>query len=112
MHVECQYSPLLAMSQESVFVTHLLTVLYLTLKSVSVFRFTMVGLKELCTWFDLERGGNKEAIVPRIMEFLLKPEPSGRPLPEKSKLLVNPLSSSAVQHKGDSCHRMSKITIM
>ena len=50
-----------------------------------LWRFTLVGLKELCMWFDLERGGTKEKMCERILEFLLKPEPSGRPLPEKSK---------------------------
>ncbi|XP_038057605.1 protein DEK-like [Patiria miniata] len=56
-----------------------------TKKEATLVRYTMEGLKEVCMWLDLDKSGNKEKILERIMDFCLKPEPSGRPHPQKKR---------------------------
>jgi len=41
-------------------------------------------LKLICETLDIERGGNKEDIIERIMSFLMKPKSSGKELPKPS----------------------------
>ena len=58
---------------------------------------TMAVLKTLCETLDLEKTGTKDQVVPRIMSFLMDPQPSGRELPKakaaksKSKTLFSDL---------------------
>ncbi|XP_022092571.1 protein DEK-like [Acanthaster planci] len=56
-----------------------------TKKESTLVRYTMEGLREICMWLDLDKSGNKEKILERILAFCLKPEPSGRPHPQKKK---------------------------
>ena len=44
------------------------------------FRMTMAQMKSMCDVLDLERGGTKETIVTRLMDFFLKPASSGKKL--------------------------------
>ncbi|XP_070556673.1 protein DEK-like [Ptychodera flava] len=48
-------------------------------------KFTVSGLKEFCEWLDLEKGGGKEELIHRILDFLLEPKPSGKALPKPKK---------------------------
>lgn len=48
-------------------------------------RFTVEGMKELCTILDVEKKGTKDKMMDRIMEFCLNPQSSGRPIPEKGR---------------------------
>ncbi|KAK2189342.1 hypothetical protein NP493_109g07023 [Ridgeia piscesae] len=41
---------------------------------------TMAQLKLMCETLDLERGGTKENIVERLIDFLMSPHSSGKPL--------------------------------
>ncbi|KAI0226492.1 Protein DEK, partial [Lamellibrachia satsuma] len=41
---------------------------------------TMAQLKLMCETLDIERGGTKENIVERIIDFLMSPHTSGKPL--------------------------------
>ncbi|KAJ8033007.1 Protein DEK [Holothuria leucospilota] len=54
-------------------------------KEIQLNRFTLAGLKELCTWLALEKGGTKEDIIQRILEFCLMPTISEKKLPVKKK---------------------------
>ncbi|XP_030837776.1 protein DEK-like [Strongylocentrotus purpuratus] len=56
-----------------------------TKREALLVKFTMEGIKEICTILDVEKKGNKDVIMERIMEFCLNPQPSGRKLPEKGK---------------------------
>jgi len=38
-------------------------------------------LKFICEVLDIERSGKKEDIIARILQFLMKPEASGKALP-------------------------------
>ena len=40
----------------------------------------MAQLKLMCETLDIERGGTKENIVERIIDFLMSPHTSGKPL--------------------------------
>ncbi|KAL5021589.1 hypothetical protein ScPMuIL_000744 [Solemya velum] len=42
-------------------------------------------LKPVCEVLDIERGGKKEEILERILDFLLNPKDSGKKVPEKKK---------------------------
>ncbi|XP_041484240.1 protein DEK-like [Lytechinus variegatus] len=48
-------------------------------------KFTMEGIKELCTILDVEKKGLKDVIMERLMDFCMNPQPSGRPVPQKGK---------------------------
>ncbi|XP_071964988.1 protein DEK-like [Antedon mediterranea] len=48
-------------------------------------RLTMTALRDFCSYLDLERGGNKEIVMKRIMDFCLNPTPSGKKIPKKKK---------------------------
>ncbi|XP_030839441.1 protein DEK [Strongylocentrotus purpuratus] len=54
-----------------------------TKREALLVKFTMEGIKEICTILDVEKKGNKDVIMERIMEFCLNPQPSGRKLPRK-----------------------------
>jgi len=55
------------------------------LKQFSFFRSKNAILKPLCQILDLERSGTNGVIIDRILEFLLKPEDSGKRLPVTKK---------------------------
>jgi len=42
-------------------------------------------LKSICETLDVERGGKKEDIIERIINFLMEPTSSGKPLPSSTK---------------------------
>lgn len=42
-------------------------------------------LKPVCELLDIERGGKKDDILERILDFLLNPKDSGKKVPEKKK---------------------------
>jgi len=42
-------------------------------------------LKSICDTLDIDRGGKKEDVVERIMNFLMEPKSSGKPLPLSTK---------------------------
>lgn len=44
-------------------------------------RLDVKHLKDICEVLDLEKKGRKEEIVNRIMDFLMDPKDSGKPLP-------------------------------
>ncbi|XP_070556563.1 protein DEK-like [Ptychodera flava] len=44
-----------------------------------------IWLEEFCEWLDLEKGGGKEELIHRILDFLLEPKPSGKALPKPKK---------------------------
>lgn len=50
-------------------------------KSDSLQKLNVSGLKQMCELLDLDRSGTKEVICKRIMEFLMAPVDSGRPVP-------------------------------
>jgi len=54
-------------------------------KKEKLTKFTSPLLKMVCEVLDLERKGKKEEIIDRIMDFLMKPESSGKPLPKPSQ---------------------------
>ena len=41
---------------------------------------TLAQVKSMCEVLDLERGGTKETIINRLMDFFLKPASSGKKL--------------------------------
>ena len=45
-------------------------------------------LKTICEVLDLERSGTKDAIVEKIMSFLLLPKDSGKPVPASKKSMI------------------------
>lgn len=49
-----------------------------------LFRMNTACLKSICEVLDLERGGKKEDILDRLINFLMKPKSSGKALPKKS----------------------------
>lgn len=57
---------------------------------VSFFRMTATGLRSICEVLDLERGGRKEDIVDRLINFLMKPKSSGKALPKSKKSMYKP----------------------
>ena len=42
-------------------------------------------LKYYLNMLDLDRGGKKEDVVERIVNFLMEPKSSGKPLPSSAK---------------------------
>ena len=51
-----------------------------------VFRtFTKPMISHVCEILDVQRSGNKDEVVERLMEWLLKPEDSGKKVPKKRK---------------------------
>ncbi|XP_071835949.1 protein DEK-like isoform X1 [Apostichopus japonicus] len=54
-------------------------------KEVQLNRFTTGGLKELCMWLNLEKGGTKEDLIQRIFEYCLNPVMSKKKPPVKRK---------------------------
>ncbi|XP_077991693.1 protein DEK-like isoform X2 [Glandiceps talaboti] len=54
-------------------------------KENNLIKYTVSGLKEFCEWLDLEKGGTKEDIIHRILDFLLEPAPSGKPMPKPKR---------------------------
>ncbi|XP_069074338.1 protein DEK [Pleurodeles waltl] len=44
-----------------------------------------VMLKVICEVLDLERSGSNGELITRIMNFLMEPKPSGKPLPKSAK---------------------------
>lgn len=75
-------------------------------------KMTTSALKSVCEVLDLERGGRKEDIVERILNFLMKPKSSGKALPkpkkrrssagEKSKSKKSKSSKKTAQKKNSS----------
>lgn len=51
-------------------------------------RMTTSALKSICEVLDLERGGRKEDIVERVLNFLMKPKSSGKALPKPKKSML------------------------
>lgn len=51
-----------------------------TKKIASVQKFEVKHLKSICEMLDLEKKGNKEEIGTRIVDFLLEPKDSGKPV--------------------------------
>nr|XP_042134746.1 protein DEK [Peromyscus maniculatus bairdii] len=49
------------------------------------FRFRNAMLKSICEVLDLERSGVNSKLVKRILNFLMHPKPSGKPLPKPKK---------------------------
>lgn len=49
-------------------------------KLSSVQKFEVKQLKSVCEMLDLEKKGNKEEIAERIVEFLIEPKDSGKPV--------------------------------
>lgn len=45
----------------------------------------MTGIKSICGKLELERGGSKEVIIQRLMDFLMKPEVSTDAVKTSSK---------------------------
>lgn len=43
-------------------------------------KFEVKQLKSICEMLDLEKKGNKEEIAERIVEFLMEPKDSGKPV--------------------------------
>jgi len=54
----------------------------------------MAQLKLMCETLDLERGGTKENIVERLIDFLMSPHSSGKPL-KQNKVKARMYQSSA-----------------
>ncbi|GBN17024.1 Protein DEK [Araneus ventricosus] len=54
-------------------------------KKATTEKLTNAVLKRICEVLDLERGGTKEDIVMRILDFLLEPKDSGKKVPTKKK---------------------------
>jgi len=48
-------------------------------------KFTIPGLKFVCEVLDLERSGTKSELEKRLMEHLMEPRSSGKPVPGKRK---------------------------
>ena len=42
-------------------------------------------ISHVCEILDVQRSGNKDEVVERLMEWLLKPEDSGKKVPKKRK---------------------------
>ena len=53
--------------------------------SVFCFRFRNAMLKSICEVLDLERSGVNSELVKRILNFLMHPKPSGKPLTKSKK---------------------------
>jgi len=45
----------------------------------------MPMLKSICEILDIERVGKKEDVIERIINFLMEPKESGKPVPEAKK---------------------------
>lgn len=52
-------------------------------KTEFLHNLTVSALKQLCELLDLERIGTKEVLVERLLDFLMEPVDSGRPVPEQ-----------------------------
>ncbi|XP_078544109.1 protein DEK [Lissotriton helveticus] len=48
-------------------------------------KYTKAMLKIVCEVLDLERSGPNPELIMRIMNFLMEPKPSGKPLPKSAK---------------------------
>merc|ERR1712098_379124 len=51
-------------------------------KITYISRMYMPLLKEICLIFGLERSGSKEVVTERILDFIVKPEDKGLPVPQ------------------------------
>lgn len=54
-------------------------------KRAQLSKNTIAGLKKMCKILDLERGGSKEDILNKLMDFLLAPKSSGESVPKPKK---------------------------
>lgn len=67
-------------------------------------KVTVGGLKQMCDVLDLERSGTKAVLIESILEFLLEPVDSGRPVPApktKGKSRGRPSKSKTPTKKSD-----------
>jgi len=69
-------------------------------KMASVDRFTIDGLRRLCEILDVEKKGLKrDELMTAVMEFLLNPVSSGKPLPQPKKKKAKSKKRSGAKRK-------------
>ncbi|CAH1253542.1 DEK [Branchiostoma lanceolatum] len=54
-------------------------------KKEQILRYTVAALKYFCDTLDIEKKGNRDELVEKLMEFLMEPVSSGKAIPQPKK---------------------------